>query len=174
MSVETNFRRTRWGMSRGQVVSSESTTAVIDNAETLAFAGQIVGFPCTIFYGFHDGRLVDGSYVIDQDNDIADVDAFLELSKSLESKYGEPVRNMEWKDPSRYRRLETLAEVAKAVATGDVSEISAEWQVENTWVRLVITEDKQKYNAFVVLIYRDLRHVEDVRMNYVQKDLDML
>lgn len=159
MTSEFHFRRTQWGMTKAQVMSSESARPELVSEDGLAYAGSIAGFSCGFFFRFTDDRLSQAYYMIDHESDAADVDAFFKLGELLDGKYGEGMTAHKWKRPQRRCDLHTYGEIAKAVATGDL-ELCRIWRTEDTEVALGLTEHKDEFSAYVIIKYWDLRTME--------------
>jgi hypothetical protein len=171
-----NFRRCVWGMSATQVRAAEEASFVtqFENG-TLLFRGTLIGSDCLIYYDFDaSGRLIGGSYQFDSANDVADVADFFELQEMLTQKYGEADnKEFDWEIPHRQRHLESFGDLAKAVATGEVKVESA-WRRPDVWVRLVLVEDKERYNAILYLFYYDPSSVQAERESRAERDFDLI
>ncbi|HVX41981.1 MAG TPA: hypothetical protein VHB25_20635 [Gemmatimonadaceae bacterium] len=173
MPSSVHFRRSSWGDSPARVRSVEPGEPAESDGD-LIYSTTLVGYPALLFYKFANDELCEGTYVIDNSDDAADVDAYFKLQEMLTGKYGEPAnKEANWRDPYRAPDVKTYAQAAKAVATGELT-LRSVWFTPDSRVLLVCAEDRERYNAIVFLFYEDLRRLQagtDVRH---ESDLDLL
>ena len=168
-----DFRRAKWGMSKQEVRASEGSPPVIDDPDMIGFGAMFYGTVCMVYYNFEHERLVSGAYVIDQRDDADDVAMYLHLIEELKKKYGDPEREVDWRDPRRRFEFKTVAEVAKTVSTGEV-ELKAWWYTARTTILLICKEAKDAYNAFVALKYWDKDASDVIASAEDSRDFDLL
>ncbi len=134
--TELDFRRTRWGMTRTQVIAGEGTPTV-EAAGRLTYVLQIAGLKSALNYDFENGRLSKAEYVL--------LEKYPEPSQylvagatwldALRERYGEPKQNTFWlnnayrDDPSKY---------ALAIASGHL-EVTNTWQTGRTRIADIVT-----------------------------------
>ena len=156
-------------MTRDEVMDLEDAT-LIDAEQGLLFKGTFIGSDCFIFYRFNEyGALTTAAYRFDSPDDKVDVADFTELEERLTKKYGVPEHaGIEWKDPRRAYLIETVGELAKVVGIGQ-AKLQTAWRTEDTVIRLVLTEDKEKYNAIVWLFYEEFGEAQQ-RLDQRERD----
>ena len=96
-SPKYNFRKTRWGMSRYEVLENEVERGFTAEPETHDFDEKlscelnVFGEPGVLVYGFLEGKLVQAEYAFPGDNErdyyISD---FTYFENRLKEEYGEP------------------------------------------------------------------------------------
>jgi len=59
-----NFRKTKWGYSKKQVINSEKTSLVKDDMGILVYSDRILDLDCMIIYILIDDKLVRAKYII--------------------------------------------------------------------------------------------------------------
>jgi hypothetical protein len=173
MQATRSLRKVSWGMSPAQVRMTEEGTPAIADGDSLAYSVTLFGYSATLLYTFARGRLVRGAYIIDHPNDVEDVSAHETIQAQLVSKYGEPRRQAEWRDPRRPRWPETYGEMAKAIATGELK-LFDHWQSDDSLITLMFTEQSDAYNAMVLLDYTSQEYSEQLGERQFRDDSDLL
>jgi hypothetical protein len=59
---EYDFRQTKWGMTKEEVKSSESSQLLTDINDILEYKTSIFDYVCKVYYYFEDGRLRSAEY----------------------------------------------------------------------------------------------------------------
>jgi len=100
-----DFRRARWGMTKTQVLKTETAKLMMDTTirgvDLLIYTGEVAGFNCNIGYIFAEGKLVRGKYMFthshsNKNDYILD---FNKLKEILTKKYGKPIEDKRlWKN----------------------------------------------------------------------------
>jgi len=150
-SEEFTFRKTRWGMTKAEVKSSEPTN--VFNEETLSggqeliqYKGRVGGvMPALVSYGFTQGKLIKADYffMIKHSDKNAYITEYQNIKEILTKKYGAPVdekevwRNDQFKDNPqswgfaigvghhfRWAKWVTPATMIKLYLVGDKFEIN--------------------------------------------------
>lgn len=146
-----DFRRTRWGMSREEVKSSEKSGPADERPEVITYWDVYHGMHTLIGYVFEDGKLVSGGYVImerreDPGDYIRDYEG---VKKSLAEEYGKPVVDrVDWKEGEKPE--EDPARLAEAVCLGGLRYLSM-WQTDTTLVKLTL--DRRREHCRVAVMY---------------------
>lgn len=111
-----DFRKTRWGMTKEEVVNNESGKKVFEDASVVAFYGNISGIACQINYHFLDGGLVRTSFIVTKKHSNPDlyVDDYERITSLLKEKYGEPIINVTDHRSDPFKGLEDYAGMAYA------------------------------------------------------------
>ena len=153
-----NFRNTRWGDSKEQMMKTESGTPVNDNDDFFIYKGRLNGLDCQIFFQFYDGLLGAGGYVITEKhtNSNAYISDFDTFKKMLTEKYGEPKQDKKIWNGSLYK--DDVENYGLAVSIGDLA-YGAEWQTEETVIRMKLSGDNYRVNLLIVYSsfkYKDL------------------
>ena len=93
ISRELNgFRGNDWGSSLAEVKSNETKNFLQSfqgfGIDALSYKGDIAGLNARIDYSFKDGKLFEGTYIINPDNDTREI--FKKLQEFLIDEYGKP------------------------------------------------------------------------------------
>lgn len=138
-----DFRKTRWGMTKEEIMKAEITNPVFDEKNAVAFSDKVADINVYVFYIFVDNVLVSASYLTNNihSNTLEYISDYDKLFKILKEKYGEPVKDKTvWRndlfrnDPQSW---------GTAVAAGHLAK-SAEWDLNDTKVILGLTGDNYK------------------------------
>lgn len=172
MANKKNFRNTTWGMSKSEVRDAESATLCYEDTNVLIYEGKLVGCDASIHYRFNDDELEIGAYLIDNELDVDDITAYEKLQELMEKKYGEPDKSgLTQKYPEKKMSLETYGDYVKAIASG-LAELNCIWMNEDSSIFLTCTEDTEKHNVQVHMIYRDITKLPDSSDETYDDDLE--
>ena len=107
-AAQTDFRNIRWGMTKIEVMASESGTPESFTGPELTYRTTMLGKEIYLIYEFIDNKLIHAIYVfIDQTGS-----EYEEVEKILERKYGKKVMNENENSEAYYFKWETpLTEV---------------------------------------------------------------
>ncbi|MFP3953125.1 MAG: thermonuclease family protein [Candidatus Acetothermia bacterium] len=128
--TETDFRDTRWGMSREEIMEIEGEP-YDQTSESIVYQGSVAGIDATLGYQFIQDKLASAGYVFGAAyvNTSKYIEDYKEINQLLTDKYGEPVVDEEvWKgdlfkgNPNDY---------GTAVSIGDLI-YRAKWVKEDT------------------------------------------
>jgi hypothetical protein len=161
---EYNFRQTKWGMSKEEVIKNESSEPdkVFTKGDTLAYHSDIFGEKVLILYKFSFNKLVWAKYILyrylfEKEKVIApapivDFDIF---DKKLINKYGKPEKKgvkISKENQKRYKQLEKggndkdiIEFMDKAIRDGNAEWYSA-WKIKDTLILLHLHGNKGKIN----------------------------
>lgn len=134
-----DFRTTRWGMNKKEVMASEKTAKVIKDAgDTLEYEVAFLKYQCSVVYAFHDNALVSAVFVIRQPH----VDPalyyrdYIDLKQYLTPIYGTAVTDKcDWKN-EMYRK--DRSKWGFAVSLGFLT-CRTVWHDKRTQISLVIS-----------------------------------
>ena len=99
LSSYGQVRKTKWGMNKQQVISSEDIKPSMNNETGLAYDVQLAGLKNYLFYFFNpDGKLSAAAYNLSEKyaSDNSYLSAYLDLLGKLKEKYGEGVPDIQW------------------------------------------------------------------------------
>ncbi|MGJ1407414.1 hypothetical protein [Sphingobacterium siyangense] len=94
-------RKTKWGMTKQQVISAEGVKPSLNRENGLGFNVKLAGFDNYLFYFFNsDGKLSAAAYNLSEKfaSDNSYLNAFFDLTSKLKEKYGEGTPKIEWQD----------------------------------------------------------------------------
>jgi hypothetical protein len=105
---EYDFRKTKWGMSKNQVLKTEQSKPVCNDCfsdsssdSVLGYNSKVLGKSVAVVYFFINNQLVRANYVLMErhtnKNDY--IDDFNDFKQAITKKYGEPAAEEEtWKN----------------------------------------------------------------------------
>ncbi len=142
--AQEHIRNVKWGMSKQEVKSSETTKLLQQKPHTLIYQDTYAGIPVYIQYVFlkNKDKLAQVRYYSAQDyNDQnAYINDFQKVSKQLTSQYGQAARDtMMWKSKKFQGQKDKYGQ---AVAQGDLSYL-AQWVTPQTNIRAQLWGDDQ-------------------------------
>lgn len=130
-----DFRQTKWGFTRDQVIAAEGMP-IKEMPDVLLFRTTVAEHKALIEYEFAAGKLWRSVYILAER--YADPSGYLTTAakwkQSLTEKYGKPRTQMDWKNRLFAGDTEKLG---LAVSAGHVR-IEEHWQTEATKIRLII------------------------------------
>lgn len=134
-SLVNDFRTTKWGMNKNQVLALEYADLKVNNPNLLTYDGAVAGFPAYIDYIFTGGKLSEGGYKFHQEHENHDVylEDYRSLKALLTEKYGQPDADTEEWLFNQYKDQPELR--GKAMARGHLT-FSTSWSTENTLVTM--------------------------------------
>lgn len=134
--TEFDFRRTRWGMTKEQVIAGEGTPAS-QTAVGLVYLLQVAGLKSALTYDFESGRLARAKYALlekysEPSQYVVAAAAWLD---ALKERYGEPKQEIRWLN-NAYR--DDSAKYALAIASGHL-EVRNMWETPRTRIAYATT-----------------------------------
>ena len=163
-----DFRKTTWGMARGQVREVETAEIVKETEDGLIYRGQVARHPCLIVYFFAQGKLVRAKYnlIAEHASPQDYVTDFEQLHAMLSKKYGTPVKDQyHWID-DRYR--DDHESWGKAVALGHLVPWVS-WETDSTEISLMLRIQDQRLLLEVEYSSKVLEHLE----NAIEEHLEL-
>lgn len=145
------FRSSCWGDSIEAVKNAEKAELLTEDPDYLAYKTTVAGLSAMFFFRFVDGRLVTGSYKIDEPhaNNNAFLNDFESLKKLLQTKYGPASSSDVFWNNDLYQ--DNYAEWGMAISCGHVSFFDV-WEDKETHLELQLTGDN--YEVSLRLLYR--------------------
>ena len=133
-----DFRQTKWGMSKEEVISSEEKKpdAAIKNI-ILYNDIAAINLKCTLGYEFADDNLTMAGYhfTTEHSNDNDHIDDFKRIKELLIKKYGTPkIDNETWQNDTYMHNPQLCG---FAISSGHLI-YSAVWETENTEIYLML------------------------------------
>ena len=167
-----NFRKTKWGYSKKQIINSEKTSLVKDNMGILVYSDRILDLDCMIIYILLDDKLVRAKYII-TDKSLGTWDylpSYLKFKDALKSKYGKPVKEVaEWKNPERYKRFGNPEKARNAIDDGYIAYLYSKWKTEETDI-VLYTDNEYSDPSPTQAEYISIR-LRDIEENYNKKKI---
>jgi len=151
--IENDFRKTRWGMTRAEVLASEDKAPESDEEKVVGFPPeQLVSCKAQPFYYFVENTLVRAGYLIIEKHSEANLylSDFESISEALQSKYGKP------KDSGdRWRTTHPSGDRGLALITGELTRTEI-WETDRMTIIHSVMGDN--YKASHVIQYKSRQH----------------
>ena len=154
-----HFRNASWGMAWSQVRQLKLSPWLLgpppdaSTREDLMYQGVLVGCACIILYGFTDGTLTSGNYLIEHGDEIDVFRAYEDLKLLLESKYGAAAQSdLERARLSPRVKVDTVERLVRAVSAGKVTMRSI-WHTTSTRIYLSCSREASHNNVWLRLQY---------------------
>jgi len=168
MEEDFNFRNTRWGMSKKDVLASESGETVVQTDTQIGYFAEILAKNIYVAFIFDNEHLVSALYALrdmrkNLDDSFKDFEDFKQI---LTMKYGEPNAGQGdvWADPS-YGDKDTLktllsdpSKYEEALKQGEILH-AAMWKTENTWIKVALSKMMEGHTCGVTVEYNSIRHL---------------
>lgn len=155
-----NFRDTSWGMTREEVMHTESVELVKQNPEGLIYRTRLSKFPALIVYMFARKHLVRAKYnlLIEHASPFDYISDFEFVQSLLVRKYGASSKtHYHWID-DRYREDEHSW--GRAVALGHLI-LWDSWQVNGTEISLMLRSEEQGIVLEIEYSSMELEHMAE-------------
>lgn len=162
--IDYDFRKSRWGDSKSEVIASEGTEPDINQEGIIGYETNTAGLDMIAAYIFVSDQLVRAKYIITEKHAnatdfISDYDKIKEL---LSKKYGAPDRDENlWKN-DLYR--DDYEDWGMAIKVGHLV-YYAMWKSERTDIGLVLTGDNYRIDFTMEYSSNDLESLEDEKRN---------
>lgn len=141
-SQKHDFRLSTWGMSMEQVSETEGRKADSSGDDYLMYDNIVVlNMPCSVFYGFEDGKLNSGQYMFDmrQFNEKDYITCYKVIVDNIAEYMGPPsVSNADWKNDTYKNEPDKYG---LAIASGDLGYMSF-WETDQVTVTCSLEGDK--------------------------------
>ncbi len=173
-----DFRKSRWGDSRTQIIAAEDRQPAATGPHYLAFEANLLEKEMILKYIFAEDRLIGAKYeparphIIDRKY----VQDFEDLKTVLIQKYGEPKEDQKiWKGGDFFQK--DPSQWGFAVSTGKLTCRSA-WITDTTEIDLVLTGGDFKITCQINYWSRKLKHLmapvsPDIQMKKEISDSEM-
>ena len=147
-----DFGSARWGMTKGQVISSEASSPVSESGDSLTYMGQYNGASASLVYVFSGDRLVKGRYKVNGSS--SDQEAYIgqyeRLKEILTARFGAPIiDDMRWVNPL-YK--DNPDRYGFAVYIGHLSYMS-KWITPRS--NIVLELESNNYNMILQALYNN-------------------
>jgi len=170
MEEDFNFRNTRWGMSKEDVLASESEEPVVQTDTQIGYFTKILDKNIYVAFIFANDRLVSTLYALRDTRENLDdfFKDFEDFKQILVMKYGEPNAGQGdvWVDPSSGDEdgLQVLLSDPKkyeeALKQGEILH-AALWKTEDTWIKVTLSKMMEGHACGVTIEYKSIRHLAD-------------
>lgn len=139
-NVGFHFRKTRWGMSRKQVIAAEGRKPDTQQDDWIAYNENVADFDCYLFYTFAQDKLALALYhfVQTHSNKNQYLSDFAKIKQILMDVYGEPVDDKENWSQSLYKN--DPEHWGLAVSIGHLSRYVS-FENDDTDIMLALTGD---------------------------------
>lgn len=168
MEEDFNFRNTSWGMSKIDVLASESMEPVVKTDTQIGYFTEILDKNIYLAFNFADDQLISALYALrymreNLDDSCKDFEDFKQI---LTMKYGDPNAGQGdvWADPS-YGDEDSLkilvSDPTKYKAALDQGRLLhvALWKTDNTWVKVALSKMMEGHPCGVSVEYKSIRHL---------------
>ena len=149
---EFNLRKTRWGMTKQQVISSEKNLKpVVNTNDEISYETSIADIDFILYYRFKQGKLVNAAYNTTEhyNNSYKHVEEYAFLQDILTGKYGEPINEIA-QVPDEYKENEQKLGLA---AKKGLMKLNSQWQTSSTLISLELkSSDKEKLSNSIIYI----------------------
>jgi hypothetical protein len=156
VNSQYDFRKTKWGMTKEQVLASEtSELSPQENGNSLSYKGTVNDLDCYIVYVFAFDTLVRAQYNIIEEHTKSNqyITDYEKLKEILKGKYGQPEKDrITWLD-NMYK--DNPNDWGLAVSIGQLAYFS-EWLTESTDIWLMLQGDN--YKLKFVIEYTSLKY----------------
>ena len=170
MEENYDFRNTRWGMSKEDVLGSEPGEPVVKIDTQIGYFTEILDKNIYVAFIFDDEHLVSALYALRDTREKLDdsFKDFEDFKKILIMKYGEPNAGQGdiWADPS-FGDEDTLkallldrSKYEAALRQGQILH-AAMWKADKTWIKVALSKMMEGHNCGVTVEYKSVRHLTD-------------
>ena len=163
-----DFRNARWGMSKEDVLTSESGEPVVKTDTQIGYFTKILDKNIYVAFIFDNERLVSALYALrDMRENLDDsFKDFEDFKKILTMKYGEPNAGQGdiWADPSRGDEdgLKALlldrSKYEEVLNQGEILH-AAMWKTEDTWIKVALSKMMEGHTCGVTVEYKSIQHL---------------
>lgn len=139
-----DFRKACWGMTKEQVLASETAESIAKNKEReLAYKGSVNDLDCKIIYVFAYDTLVKARYLINEEHSNKNeyITDYEKLKEILNKKYGDPTKDRTTWLSSIYK--DNSRDWGLAISLGQLVYFT-EWDTESTQIWLMLQGDNHK------------------------------
>ena len=169
---KTNFRETKWGMTKAQVKAIEKGKSVgeqlsDDGLDILGYEAKASGLDCIVGYYFAENQLIEGRYIFMEkhSNRTMFIDDFRTTKKALTQKYGKPMEDKTYWQDDLYK--DDASDWGMAVAVGHL-QFETIWHTPQTEIRLRLTGDNYTIKHLIVYNSKSRKH-QDLKKEAEEK-----
>ena len=167
---EYDFRNTRWGMSKEDVLGSESGEPVVKIDTQIGYFIEILDKNVYVAFIFDEEHLVSALYALrDMRENLDDsFKDFEDFKKILTMKYGEPNAGQGdiWAAPSfgDEDALKALlldrSKYEEALKQGQILH-AAMWKTDKTWIKVALSKMMEGHTCGVTVEYKNIQSLTD-------------
>jgi hypothetical protein len=160
-----DFRNTRWGMSKGDVLASEAGEPVAKTDTQIGYFIEILDKNIYVAFIFDNEHLVSALYALRDMREKPDdsFKDFEDFKKILTMKYGESNAGEGdvWADPSRGDEdgLKALlldrSKYEEALKQGEILH-AAMWKTDKTWIKVALSKMMEGHTCGVTVEYMSI------------------
>jgi len=163
-----DFRNTRWGMSKEDILASEAGEPVAQTDTQIGYFTKILDKNIYMAFIFANDQLVSALYALRDmreklDDSFRDFEDFKQI---LTMKYGEPNAGQGdiWADPSFGDEdglkavLLDRSKYAEALNHGQILH-AAMWRTDKTWIKVALSKMMEGHTCGVTIEYKSIRHL---------------
>ncbi len=165
LDEDYDFRNTRWGMTKEEVLASEQAEPVVHTDNQIGYFTQILDKNIYVAFVFEEDRLFSSLYALrDMRDNLEDsFRDFEDLKKILTMKYGEPNAGQGdvWADPSFGNEselkeiLDEPVQYELALKEGRILH-AALWKTQNTWIKVTLSKIMEGQVCGVTIEYQKI------------------
>jgi len=163
-----DFRNTRWGMSKEDILASEAGEPVAQADTQIGYFTKILDKNIYVAFIFAKDQLISALYALRDmreklDDSFGD---FADFKQILTMKYGEPNAGQGdvWANPSFGDEDDLKAllldrpKYAEALKQGQILH-AAMWKTEKTWIKVALSKMMEGHTCGVTVEYTSIRHL---------------
>jgi len=159
-SEKFNFRKTRWGMSRQEVIASEQGEPADIKNNIIGYKVTVMDKNFSVFYFFIKNKLIRTIYLlnVEHSNKNYFIYEYEQIKKTLAKKYGPPIKDETlWADKS-YK--DDRSHWGLAISLGYLA-FSSTWETDKTRIFNCISGENSRISCFVEYISKKLIHLKE-------------
>lgn len=155
-ATDYDFRKTKWGMSKQQVLATETLELVSEREGSLTYMSAILHKKVLIGYSFVKNKLFRGTYLLrephsNKNDFIEDYDDFKQM---LTKKYGKPKKdNIVWRN-NLFKN--DFSQWGTAIGVGHLV-YASEWETDSTKILCLLSGDNFKISLGVGYESKELK-----------------
>ena len=166
-----DFRNTRWGMSKEDILASEAGEPVVQTDTQIGYFSKILDKNIYVAFIFANDQLISALYALRDmreklDDSFRD---FADFKQILTMKYGEPNAGQGdvWANPSFGDEDDLKAllldrpKYAEALKQGQILH-AAMWKTDKTWIKVALSKMMEGHTCGVTVEYLSIRHLSDL------------
>lgn len=153
---KTDFRNTKWGMSRAEVKKLEKSELMELPPAFLAGDANVAGFDASLFYKFGSDKLTEAFYIYKISHYVSNmyIDDYKKIKNILISKYGQPISDLtNWKSETAKA---ALLDDGLAISMGQL-ELTCKWDNGETQITHTIKGGDSKVVLLTVYTSKEFQ-----------------
>ncbi len=160
IAEEYDFRKTKWGMGKEEVMNSESTTLIVDENDMLVYQSQVADMECLIGYFFTSNKLTRTRYLFihEHSNETDYIYDYERLKNMLNKKYDDPIMDEQYWKGDLYK--DTPSEWGMAIITGNLV-YESKWITDLTEILMQLAGDNFKIFFVIEYMSKQLEKLEE-------------